>query len=174
MNAIGGQLDVIIDDRAHTNTAIMTSFNACGHAWPTEGCTSLRISTSGVWRSGIQQMASTSYPHFTSLQEQLVVFRGWGGAITRGPSGQLEIKRKHPLPCGVKFIYCQDAACVIGRRPSAIAIVMLIAQVSSVRTSQIRIEDTAPCSRRQTAEHRSRYRFRQSKGEAHRISGRSG
>jgi hypothetical protein len=113
---IGGQLDVIIDDGAHTNTAILASFNAL---WPRLAngglyfLEDLNVGRLARWdpTGGEYVMADI----LQAWQEQLVVFRGWGGANNAATRRANEVKRKHPLPCGVKFIYCQEAACVIGK-----------------------------------------------------------
>ena len=81
VDTIGGQLDVIVDDGAHTNTAIMTSFNAL---WP-------RLANGGLYfleDLNVGRLARWDPTHgeyvvsdiLQAWQEQLVVFRGWGGA----------------------------------------------------------------------------------------------
>ena len=113
---IGDQLDVVIDDGAHTNGAILTTFNAL---WP-------RVANGGLYfleDLNVGRLERWDDTHgnavmsdiLQSWQEQLIIFRGWGSE--RNPQGDRAkmMRKKHPLPCGVKFIFCQDAACVIGK-----------------------------------------------------------
>ena len=115
---IGGVLNVVIDDGAHTNAAILASFRAL---WP-------RLAPGGLYffeDLNVGRMARWDSTHgdyvisdiLQAWQEQLIVFRGWGGrgASNAATQRSIEIRRKHPLPCGVKFLYCQDAACVLGK-----------------------------------------------------------
>ena len=80
IDQIGDQLDVVIDDGAHTNTAILASFNAL---WP-------RVANGGLYfleDLNVGRLARWDPTHGADVmsdilqawQEQLTIFRGWGG-----------------------------------------------------------------------------------------------
>ena len=117
---IGGPLDVVIDDGAHTNSRLLASFTAL---WP-------RVAPGGLyffedinvgritrkWDDSKGEAVLADVLH--AWQEQIIIYRGWrdgsGWGNHAGRSAR-DLARKWPLPCGVKFIYCQEAACVVGK-----------------------------------------------------------
>ena len=142
MHTSGGRFDVIIDDGGHSNLDITTSFD---HLWPhvapgglyfvedlqvgrrikpkhapSEDTGGERV-FSDLVQSWIEQKL-IPYPPLRNNKYDSPDGTGatdlasWGD--TPSNSHSIAMRKKHPLPAGLSFVFCQAEACVFGKEPS--------------------------------------------------------
>ena len=109
----GGNFDIIIDDAAHGNLHIFNSFNAL---WPTVRPGGLYfLEDLHVGRS-VHNLRERSVPVVSDLlscwTDQLLMSQAPGGILSH--SAEL-MRMRYPVPSDVKWILCQQSACVIGK-----------------------------------------------------------
>ena len=141
MHTSGGRFDVIIDDGSHTNVDITTTFD---HLWPHVAPGGLyfvedlqlgrRIKPrhapfedsggervfSDLVQSWIEQKL-VPYPPMRNMFDSpdatgATDLAAWGD--TPSNSQSIAMRKKHPLPAGLSFVFCQAEACVFGKEPS--------------------------------------------------------
>ena len=107
---VGQPLDVVIDDGSHRNSDILATFHML---WPSVSpgglyfMEDLNVGRQARWDDTNKKGVIVDV--LKSWIDQTVIFGGWA---TTNP------KAKHPLPDKVAFVFCQRAACVIGKQPA--------------------------------------------------------
>lgn len=116
--------DVIIDDGSHKNRAIMGAFE---RLWPTIApgglyfIEDLHVGRTKDWDDTIGKAVMADI--INSWTEQLMVAtRGWNNQVkkTTTTDATKEMRKRFPLPRGVKFITCSFGICVIAKQSAGV------------------------------------------------------